>query len=137
MDQERLLTRLQKTAAPEKFGAGILLTPDFSGKWGNQLSSTMALTVNGSLVTGVYESAVSGGGGSIKGDLTGFVNGDLISFVVKWPSASITAWVGQLISEGGREVIVTLWHMTTNTPESEEPTGIWKSVYAGTDRFHR
>jgi hypothetical protein len=62
--------------------------PDFSGRWVNQLSSTMQLTVAGIRVSGIYESAVSGGGGSIRGDLVGFVNGDLIAFVVTWPTAA-------------------------------------------------
>jgi hypothetical protein len=111
--------------------------PDFSGRWVNQLSSRMQLTVNGAQVSGTYESAVSGGGGPIKGELVGFVNGDLIALVVNWPTAAITAWVGQHVIENGSEAINTLWQMTTNIPDPQEPTGLWKSVLAGTDRFHR
>lgn len=111
--------------------------PDFSGRWVNQLSSTMQLTIAGARVSGTYESAVSGGAGPIKGDLVGFVNGDLIAFTVNWPTAAITAWVGQLVVESGQDVVQTLWQMTTNIPDPSEPTGLWKSVLAGSDRFHR
>lgn len=110
---------------------------DFSGRWRNQLGSTMELTVNGSGLTGEYTSAVSGGGGSIIGTLSGYINGDLIAFVVNWPSAAITAWTGQLTSEGGRDVIKTLWQMTTNVADEDEETGLWASIYAGSDQFRR
>lgn len=114
------------------------VTPaSFAGAWRNQLGSKMTLAVSGSSVSGRYESAVSSDGGPITGDLVGFVNGDLISFVVNWPSAAITSWVGQLVNDNGYDVVTTLWQMTMNIPDSAEPTGMWQSIFAGTDRFHR
>ena len=112
-------------------------TVDFSGSWRNQLGSQMDLTVSGNSISGQYQSAVSGESGPITGDLVGFINGDLISFVVNWPSAAITAWVGQMINDNGYDVIITLWQMTMNVSETDEPTGMWQSILAGTDRFHR
>ncbi|MBY3565705.1 avidin/streptavidin family protein [Rhizobium laguerreae] len=128
MKHELLLGKVSNTAAG---------TLDFDGEWRNQLGSRMLLTVSGASLRGEYYSAVSGGGSPIRGDLTGFVNGDLISFVVNWPSAAVTAWVGQVINDNGNELIETLWQMTTNVPDNQEPTGMWQSVFAGTDRFHR
>lgn len=120
-----------------KAGAAVGAAVNFAGVWRNQLGSSMDLKIVGSLVSGKYESAVSGGGVPVLGELVGFVNGDLISFTVNWPTAAITAWVGQMINDNGFDVITTLWQMTTNIPDANEPTGMWQSIFAGTDRFHR
>lgn len=118
---------------PKNKGAPV----NFSGSWKNQLGSKMLLTVAGANISGTYTSAVSGGGGSITGTLAGHANGDLIAFTVNWPTAAITAWVGQLTTEGGQDVIRTLWQMTTNVEDANEPSGLWASIYAGADRFSR
>jgi hypothetical protein len=73
-----------------------------------------------------------------QGTLTGYINGDLISFIVRWDkSASITAWVGHHVVEDRIEAIETLWQMTTQTPSAENPNELWHSVFAGADRFTR
>ena len=114
------------------------ITPvNFGGTWRNQLGSTVDFTVNGSVISGTYTSAVSSGGTSISGPVSGYINGDLIAFSVLWPSAAITAWVGQLTIESGVDAIKTLWQMTTNVPDADEPTGLWASIYAGADTFKR
>lgn len=86
MRHENALARAGKVAAVVRPAA----VPDFSGKWINELNSYMELDVDGSEISGTYTSAVSGGGGPVTGDLSGYVNGNLISFVVNW-SSSITA----------------------------------------------
>ena len=129
MSQETVLRNVGAASA----GASI----NFDGIWRNQLGSTAEFTVQGGAVSGLYTSAVSTGGGSIQGPISGFINGDLIAWTVNWPKSAITAWVGQLTIEGGTETIKTLWQMTTNVPDAEEPTGLWHSVYAGTDTFTR
>lgn len=110
---------------------------DFAGRWKNQYGSSMELRVSGQTLTGTYQSAVSSSGNAITGNLVGFINGDLITFSVNWPTAAITSWVGQVIKDGGNDVIVTLWHMTVNVSDASEPTGMWQSVYSGTDSFRR
>lgn len=110
---------------------------NFEGRWHNQLHSTVDFTVKGSEVTGTYVSSVSSGGNPVTGSATGYINGDLIAFSVLWPTAAITAWVGQLTVDGGIETIKTLWQMTTNVADTEEPTGLWASIYAGADTFIR
>lgn len=110
---------------------------DVSGIWKNQLGSKMTLTLQGKSIKGTYDSPVSSAGNPIVGQLVGWVNGDLVSFTVNWPSAAITSWVGQIINDQGHDVIVTLWHLVTNIPDAQEPTGMWKSTFTGADRFHR
>lgn len=122
-----------KHAAPAKNAA----VANFEGRWRNQLHSTVDFTVRGSEVTGTYVSSVSSGGSSVTGSVAGFVNDDLIAFSVLWPTAAITAWVGQMTVDGGVETIKTLWQMTTNVADNDEPTGLWASIYAGSDTFIR
>ena len=110
---------------------------DFAGHWKNELNSTMELTVVGDVVTGTYTSAVSGTGQQIVGPITGFASGRIISFVVNWPNASITAWVGHAVTEAGADIIETLWHLATVMPKPADPDELWESVLAGADRFHR
>jgi|AAFX01.1.fsa_nt_gi avidin family protein len=131
---EKMLT---KVATGSSGFASAAASLNFAGVWKNQYGSKMTLTVSGSKLTGKYESAVSGGGAPITGDLCGFINGDVIAFTVNWPSPAITAWVGQMVNDNGNDVIPTLWQMTMNIADANEPTGMWQSIYAGTDRFHR
>lgn len=109
---------------------------DFSGTWTNELKSTMTVKQqsNGSL-SGIYVSAVSGGnGGTTTGDLLGYVDGNLISFVVHWRDfQAITAWVGQLVPQSSPAEISTLWQMTKAVGQGEE----WASINAGADMFTR
>ncbi|MBP2312347.1 avidin/streptavidin family protein [Azospirillum soli] len=109
----------------------------FRGVWRNELNSTMTLTVTGAKVEGTYESPVSTSGGPARGDVTGFVHGDHISFVVNWSTGSLTAWVGQLVVENGREVLQTLWQMIKAPSPQESAAEAWKSIMSGTDQFHR
>lgn len=113
-------------------------TVDFSGLWRNQLGSEMDLTITGQAVEGTYTSPVSSGGTTVSGELVGFVDGDLISFVVNWSTpASLTAWTGQMTEEGGYDVIRTLWQLVQNIPDADEPNGLWQSTYVGADAFRR
>ena len=115
--------------------AGTGRTINFSGSWANEHGSEMTLVqhADGSLV-GEYTSAVSGRGGSTKGDLLGYVDGTLASFVVHWRDfQAITAWVGQLVPGASPDTISTLWQMTKAVDAGEE----WASINAGADTFIR
>lgn len=124
-------------ASPESADGTKATAPSFDGIWVNELRSTMDLKVTANAIAGIYTSAVSANGSPVVGRLVGFVNGDLISFVVTWPVGAITAWVGQLLDKAGQPELFTLWQMTTNIPDAQEPEGMWASVYAGTDTFRR
>lgn len=107
---------------------------DFSGTWKNELTSEMVLVQANETLSGTYESAVSSGGGKTVGDLQGYVDGDLISFIVHWRDfQAITSWVGQLEPGAPQETIKTLWQMTKQVGAGEE----WSSINAGSDSFTR
>jgi hypothetical protein len=71
MFQEKALTRAMG-------GTGSLV--DFSGIWENQLHSKVVLIQKNDVLTGTYESAVSGDRTKTVGDLQGYVDGALVSF---------------------------------------------------------
>lgn len=112
---------------------------NFDGTWTNQMGSTMVLQVNGTDVIGSYTSRTSAqaGGGSVTGPVKGNAKGDLVSFLVLWPSGSMTAWTGQMVDENGTEKIRTLWNLVTEIPNQQEPDYFWKSTFAGADEFTR
>jgi hypothetical protein len=104
---------------------------DFSGTWMNELGSQMTISQTNDVVQGTYQSAVSSGGSQTSGSLLGYVDGDLISFVVHWDQfQAITAWVGQLEAANTQQ-LNTLWQMTSQVAPGEE----WASINAGADHF--
>ena len=130
-------------SVPKSAKTSSATSPNFAGTWINELGSQMTLNVSGDNVSGTYTSKVSGeqvdAGPTPPRPLVGFVNGDLISFIVNWGTQynSLTAWVGQLTAENGTDVIKTLWHLTQNIEDANEPTGLWHSILAGADEFKR
>jgi hypothetical protein len=123
------MPRLEHALQYAKAGTGLSI--DFSGSWKNELGSTMQLTQHGDELTGTYDSKVSA---TTTGDLRGYVDGDLISFVVHWRDfQAITAWVGQSEPNTGNAKINTLWQMTKQGATGDE----WASINAGADEFVR
>ncbi|MCK4118352.1 avidin/streptavidin family protein [Ralstonia nicotianae] len=105
---------------------------NFSGLWKNELGSEMKITQQGDQLTGTYESFVSATETTATGDLCGYVDGDLIAFVVHWRDfQSITSWVGQCEPNSGNTKINTLWQMTKQVAVGDE----WASINAGADAF--
>ncbi|TCK31950.1 avidin family protein [Paraburkholderia sp. BL8N3] len=124
------MSHLEQSLKYAKAGTGSPI--DFSGSWKNELGSTMQIAQQGDGLTGTYESKVSSGGGTTTGDLRGYVDGDLISFVVHWRDfQAITAWVGQSEPNTGDTRISTLWQMTKQVASGDE----WASINAGADEF--
>lgn len=107
---------------------------NFAGTWVNELGSEMVLVQANDEISGQYESAVSSSGTKTRGALQGYVDGDLISFVVHWDEfQAITSWVGQLDPGAKEETIRTLWQMTKQVAAGEE----WSSINSGADTFTR
>ena len=114
--------------------AGTGAAIDFSGDWVNELTSKMSIVQTNDKLTGTYESAVSGGSGTTIGDLQGYADGDLISFIVHWRDfQAITAWVGQLDPKTSAQTLNTLWQMTKQVTTGDE----WASINAGADVFRK
>jgi len=132
MQQEQALQMASSNPQESKF---IALT----STWKNELGSTMSFTRSGQQIIGTYRSAV-GSSGSIEGELVGWINGNVISFVVTWPVGSITAWTGHFTFEP-QVAIEALWQMglelgSTRNPDGTESTvELWDSIFAGRDRF--
>jgi hypothetical protein len=107
MELEKHLSKIKaRTAA-----APTLVVPNFSGKWKNELGSTVTIGQNTIYVpvpnplqplgfelqtlAGTYHSTVSLDGGPAWGPLSGFVAGNFIAFTVNWAGLdSLTAWEG-------------------------------------------
>jgi hypothetical protein len=122
----------EKALARAKAGTGTII--DFSGTWINELGSKVSLVQANDTLTGTYTSAVSSGGSSTVGDLLGYVDGNLIAFVVHWRDfQAISTWAGQLEPHAQKETIKTLWQMTKQVPDGDE----WASINAGSDIFTR
>jgi hypothetical protein len=112
---------------------------DFTGRWRNELGSTMDVTIDpNNRIRGQYVSAVSGKGGPTPAtELFGTVAGDLISFTVNWGEA-ITSWVGHgVFDQNNRPQILTLWHLVVSIADETNPKNQWETVMAGADTFFR
>lgn len=113
--------------------AGTGKTVDFSGTWINQMKSEARIKQVNGVLSGEYESTDSSSGAKTLGDLQGYVDGDLVSWVVHWRDfQAITAWVGQLEPTAPGE-LKTLWQMTKQVNSGKE----WASINAGSDIFFR
>ncbi len=107
---------------------------NFAGTWANELGSEVVFVQANDALSGTYESTVSGGSTKTAGDLVGYVDGDLIAFVVHWHDfQAITSWVGQLVPNAPEDTIKTLWQMVKQVAPGEE----WSSINAGSDTFTR
>lgn len=112
---------------------------DLSGRWKNGLGSEMTLAVapNGT-VTGTYRTGVGVPSPAEEFPLTGYVERDLLAFVVNFGRyGSLAGWVGQHTVDGGKERIETLWHLARDVPEADEPTALWAGILAGANLFVR
>jgi hypothetical protein len=112
---------------------------DLNGRWKNGLGSEMTLSVapNGA-VTGTYRTGVGLPSPSEEFPLTGYVERDLLAFVVNFGRyGSLAGWVGQHTVAGGKERIETLWHLARDVPEAEETTALWAGILAGANLFER
>jgi hypothetical protein len=112
---------------------------NFDGTWKNELKSDMTIQVTAGKVTGKYRTGVGDPTPAEEFDLVGFAAGDQISFTVNFSKyGSLTSWVGQhTIDKNGIEVIMTMWLLSKNVADPDEPTKLWGSVLTGYDNFVR
>lgn len=113
---------------------------DFDGTWYNQHGSKMELNVTApGIVSGRYSTKVGAPGDDDWFQLTGLASGDQIAFCVNFEGyGSLTAWVGQQIQDASQNAqLVTLWHLTKNVQDPDEPAQLWATVLTGSDIFMR
>ncbi len=115
-----------------------------AGIWHNELGSQMTLEIEeGQFLKGMYQTAVGDGSGiyPLNGQLDTLPNtgGQAVGFIVAWVNAvygsshSVTTWSGQYQIIEGKEILTTLWLLTSETVSSQD----WASTNVGQDIFTR
>ena len=110
----------------------------FSGVWVNDRGSHVTFENEDGLLSGLYQTNVGQPDKSRKFPLTGFAQGDQITFTVNFKGyGSMTSWTGQLTDDGHGPYIRTLWHLTRDVEDQREPDDLWKSITSGASDFRR
>ncbi len=110
----------------------------FSGQWVNDRNSAVVFELNDGLLSGYYQTALGQPDKSKKFPLTGFAEGDQITFTVNFKGyGSLTSWTGQLTEDAKGEYIRTLWNLTRDVLDTEEDEEMWNSITAGASDFRR
>jgi len=110
----------------------------FAGQWVNDRNSAASFTVEEGLLSGFYQTALGQPDKSKKFPLTGFVEGDQITFTVNFKGyGSLTSWTGQLTQDETGPYIRTLWNLTRDVADEEEDDDLWNSITSGASDFRR
>lgn len=110
----------------------------FSGTWINERGSLVHLVPNNGLLSGYYRTNLGKPELGQRFPLTGFVDGDVITFSVNFSGfGSMTSWTGQLSVDDQGEYIRTLWHLTRDVDDDNEAAELWQSITAGASTFRR
>jgi len=111
----------------------------FSGQWVNDRNSAVTFQLKDGLLSGYYQTALGQPDKSKKFPLTGFVEGDQITFTVNFKGyGSLTSWTGQLTEDAeGDAYIRTLWNLTRDVPDDKEAEDMWNSITSGASDFRR
>lgn len=110
----------------------------FEGQWVNDRNSAVMFEVTGGLLSGHYQTALGQPDKSKKFPLTGFVEGDQITFTVNFKGyGSLTSWTGQLTADAEGDYIRTLWKLTRDVEDAAEDDDLWKSITSGASDFRR
>jgi hypothetical protein len=110
-----------------------------TGHWRNRLGSTMDLTVDdGHRLHGTYHTGVGLLDPAAAFPVTGFAEGDAISFCVDFGRrGSVASWSGHHIADDDGERLVTLWHLAQPVRDPHSDADVWKGIVAGADEFRR
>ncbi|WP_026147855.1 avidin/streptavidin family protein [Robiginitomaculum antarcticum] len=111
-------------------------TDMFSGAWKNDRGSHVVIKNNDGLLSGYYQTNLGEPDKSAMFPLTGFAQGDQIAFTVNFKGyGSMTSWTGQLTEDENGPYIRTLWNLTRDIADEEEPDDMWNSITAGASDF--
>jgi len=111
----------------------------FEGAWENDRGSAAVLKeLPDGRLTGHYQTNVGQPDKGQKFPLTGFAEGDQLTFTVNFKGyGSITAWAGQHSVDEEGEFIKTLWHLTRDVDDAKEDDDMWGAITAGASTFRR
>ncbi len=110
----------------------------FSGVWENDRGSHVTFENTDGLLSGFYQTNVGQPDKSKKFPLTGFAQGDQITFTVNFKGyGSMTSWTGQITEDEAGEYIRTLWNLTRDVEDKAEDADLWKSITSGASEFRR
>lgn len=110
----------------------------FDGQWVNDRDSAVMFEVTDGLLSGHYQTALGQPDKSKKFPLTGFAEGDQITFTVNFKGyGSLTSWTGQLTQDEAGEYIRTLWNLTRDVEDMKEDDDLWQSITSGASDFRR
>lgn len=110
----------------------------FTGQWVNDRDSAVVFTVKDGLLSGHYQTALGQPDKSKKFPLTGFAEGDQITFTVNFKGyGSLTSWTGQLTKDEKGDYIRTLWNLTRDVEDAAEDDDLWQSITSGASDFRR
>ena len=107
-----------------------------SGQWVNERGSAVTFTDNDGLLSGYYNTQLGNPDPASRFPLTGFIEGDQVTFTVNFKGyGSLTSWTGQMSEDEDGSYIRTLWHLTRDVPDAEEDDDLWSSIIAGNATF--
>ncbi|RKQ69382.1 avidin family protein [Litorimonas taeanensis] len=110
----------------------------FSGQWVNDRNSAVTFTEKDGLLSGFYQTALGQPDKSKQFPLTGFVEGDQITFTVNFKGyGSLTSWTGQMSEDDKGVYIRTLWNLTRDVSDDKEDDDLWNSITSGASDFRR
>ena len=113
-----------------------LKNPEFSGSWVNDRGSVVHLFPSNGLVNGFYQTNLGEPDMSQRFPLTGFIQGDPITFTVNVDGyGSMTSWAGQLSEDQHGPFFRTLWHLTRDIADEMEDANLWRFITAGASNF--
>lgn len=108
----------------------------FSGTWQNERGSIVIFDNADTFLSGYYHTNAGQPDKSQKFPLTGFTQGDQITFTVNFKGyGSITSWTGQLTQDATGPYIRTLWNLTRDVKDTDENKDMWKSITSGASDF--
>ncbi len=112
--------------------------PNVTGTWVNERGSSVTFAEAGGLLSGHYNTQLGSPDPATHFPLTGFREGDQLTFTVNFKGyGSLTSWTGQMSEDTDGAYIRTLWHLTRDVPDAEEEDDLWSSIIAGPAEFRR
>lgn len=107
-------------------------TIDITGVWVNERGSAVTFIETDGLLSGHYNTELGDPDPKSRFPVTGFIEGDQVTFTVNFKGfGSLTSWTGQISEDADGRYLRTLWHLTRDVPDAEEEDDLWSSIIAG------